>query len=84
MPKRITIDTLHIDDSQHPGNYQGLPLFADFNSEFTDESYVEKFPYVITEEVILKNITTASGKPLRVSDNPFMFKEVKVIRMDDE
>ena len=84
MPERITIDTLHIDDSQHPGNYQGLALFADFNPEFTDESYVEKFPYVITEEVILKNITTASGKPLRVSDNPFMFKEVKVTRMDDK
>ncbi len=44
----------------------------------TDDSYVEKFPYVITKEVILKNVTTASGKELRLSDNPFMFKKVKV------
>jgi hypothetical protein len=44
-----------------------------------DESYVEKFPYVITKEVILKNVTTASGKDLRISDNLFMFKGVKVI-----
>jgi hypothetical protein len=46
----------------------------------TDESYVEEFPYIITKEVILKNVTTASGKDLRVSDNAFMFKDVKVIK----
>jgi hypothetical protein len=31
-----------------------------------------------TKEVILKQVTTASGKPLRGSENPFMFKDVKV------
>ncbi len=82
MPERITIDTLHIDDSQHPDDYQGPALFADFNPGFTDASYDEKFPYVITGEVILKDVTTASGKPLRVSDNPFMFKDVKVTGID--
>ena len=46
----------------------------------TSGSYVEKYPYVRTKEVVLKNVTTASGKPLRVSDNGFMFKEVKVLR----
>jgi hypothetical protein len=40
---------------------------------------VEKFPYVKTKEVILKNVSTASGKELRLSDNTFMFKDVKVI-----
>jgi hypothetical protein len=44
----------------------------------TDDSYVEKFPYIRTREVILRNVTIASGKPLRLSDNPFMFKDVKV------
>jgi hypothetical protein len=44
----------------------------------TDESYVEKFPYIITREVVLKNVTTASGKELRISENPFMFKDVKI------
>ncbi len=78
MPERITIENLHIDDSQHPEHYQGPAIFTNFNPQMTDESYQEKFPYVRTREVILRNVTTSSGKPLRVSDNPFMFREVKI------
>ena len=78
MPERITIDTLHIDDSNHPAKYAGPAIFANFNPRMTDDSYVEKFPYVKTKEVILRNVTTASGKALRLGDNPFMFKDVKV------
>ena len=78
MPERITIENLHIDDSGHPEDYKGPAIFADFNPKMTDESYLEKFPYVRTREVILRNITIASGKTLRVSDNPFMFRDVKV------
>ena len=78
MPERITIENLHIDDSNHPEDYQGPAIFTDFNPQMTDDSYQEKFPYVKTREVILRNVTTASGKALRLSDNPFMFKDVKV------
>jgi hypothetical protein len=78
MPERITIENLRIDDSRHPDNYQGPALFTNFNPEMTDSTYQEKFPYVKTNEVILRNITTASEKALRISDNPFMFKDVKV------
>ena len=46
----------------------------------TDATYEEAYPYVKTETVVLKNVTTASDKPLRVSDNAFMFREVKVKR----
>lgn len=79
MPERITIENLHIDDSQHPENYQGPAIFSNFNPEMTDESYKEKFSYVKTREVVMKNVTTASGRELRVSDNTFMFKDVKII-----
>ena len=79
MPKQITIDTLRIDDTNHPDNYRGPAIFSDFNAKFTDDSYKEKYPYIKTEKVVLKNVTTASGKPLRLSDNPFMFKDVKMI-----
>ena len=79
MPERITIENLKIDDSNHPEDYQGPAIFANFNPKMTDNSYVEKFPYIKTREVILKNVTTASGKTLRLSDNPVMFKNVKVI-----
>ncbi len=79
MPAQIIIENLKIDDSNHPENYQGPAIFANINPEMTDDTYKEKFPYVITKEVRLKNVTTASGKPLRVSDNPFMFRNVKVV-----
>jgi hypothetical protein len=78
MPERITIENLHIDDSNHPEDYQGPAIFTDFNPQMTDDSYQEEFPYVRTREVILRNVTTASGKALRLSNNPFMFRDVKV------
>jgi hypothetical protein len=79
MPERITIEGLHIDDSSHPEDYQGPAIFSNINPQMTDDSYQEKFPYVKTREVILRNINTTSGKELRLSDNQFMFKDVKVV-----
>ncbi len=78
MPERITIEGLRIDDSNHPAEYDGPAIFANFNPNMTDDSYQEKFPYVRTREVVLGNVTIASGEPLRLSDNTFMFKDVKV------
>ena len=78
MPEKITIENLRIEDSQYPENYQGPVIFANFNPEMIDNAYEEKFPYVKTKEVILRNIKTASEKALRISENPFMFKDVKV------
>jgi hypothetical protein len=78
MPERITIDTLQIEDSSHPKDYRGPAIFANFNRSYTKASYKEKYPYIKTKQVVLKNVTTASGKPLRVSDNTVMFKDVKV------
>ena len=81
MPERITIDGLHIDDSRHPEGYRGPTIFADFNPRFTDATYEERYPYARTREVILNDVTTASGKPLFTSENPFMFMDVLVKRM---
>lgn len=78
MPERITIESLYIDDTNHPTQYKGPAIFGNFNRDLTDSSYVEKFPFVKTREVILRKVTTASGKPLRLSDSVFMFKDVKV------
>ena len=84
MPKTITIDGLHIDDRNHPDTYEGPAIFANFNRKNTSDNYVEKYPYVKTEEVILKNVSTASGKPLRTSDNTYMFKDVKIKFVDKD
>jgi len=78
MPERIIIENLHIDDSNHSENYQGPAIFSNFNPERTDDSYQEKFPYIKTREVLLRNVTTASGKAMRISDNTIMFRNVKV------
>lgn len=79
MPEKIIIENLKIDDSKHPEDYLGPAIFANFNPRMTSDSFVEKFPYVVTKEVKLKNVTTSSGKTLRVSDNPFMFRNVKIV-----
>ncbi|MCC5930248.1 MAG: hypothetical protein JJU28_13450 [Cyclobacteriaceae bacterium] len=78
MPWRITIENLTIDDSSHPEDYQGPAIFSNFNPEMLDETYQEKYPYIKTQEVILRNVATTSGKSLRISDNMFMFKDVKI------
>ena len=78
MPDRITIDGLHIDDSQHSNDYRGPTLFADFNPRYANTDFQQKYPYIKTREVLLNNITTASGKALRTSKNTFMFKDVLV------
>ena len=80
MPEQISIENLRIDDSNHPTDYQGPTIFANFNPQMTDDSYREKFPYIITRKVILKDVSTASGKNLRLSDNPFMFRNVEVVK----
>ena len=80
MPEKITIENLKIEDAGHPETYKGPAIFANFNKERTDETYVEKYPYIITKEVVLKNVTAESGKPLRVSDNGYMFRNVTVSR----
>lgn len=79
MPERILIENLKIDDTNHPADYEGPAIFSDFNPKMKDETYHEKFPYVLTREVVLKNVSTASGKSLKVSNNPFMFRNVKII-----
>ncbi|WP_339709368.1 hypothetical protein [uncultured Kriegella sp.] len=78
LPERITIENLHINDSNQPDDYQGPTIFKDFNQQMTDGSYQEKFPYVRASEIFLKNVTTESGKDLNISNNPFMFKDVQV------
>ena len=78
MPEKITIEKLRIDDSRHSEEYPGPAIFGNFNPKKTDDSYVEKYPYVITKEVILKNVTTSSGKEIRVSDNEYMFRDVMI------
>ena len=51
-----------------------------FNKGNTSAAYKEDFPYHVTEEVVLHNVTTVSGKPVNLSPNAYMFRNVKVVR----
>lgn len=76
MPERITIEKLRIDDANPPAAYDGPAILGNFNPGYKDASFTEKFPYMKTLEVTVTDVTTASGKPLRLSDNPVMFRDV--------
>ncbi|MDP1814220.1 MAG: hypothetical protein Q8K92_07190 [Leadbetterella sp.] len=78
MPTKIWIENLKIDDAKLSASYPGPAIFMDFNPEMKDDSYLEKFPYQITKEVLLKNVNASSGKAIRISDNAYMFRNVKV------
>ncbi len=78
MPERITIENLKINDTNASSGYKGPAIFGDFNPKKKDENYVEKFPYIVTKELTIKNITTASGKPYHISDNEYLFKDLKI------
>ena len=78
MPRRVVFDGLVIDDTGLPENYEGPFVFGMFNPKNTSSDYVEKHPYHVTEEVELRNVTTKSGRPVRLSPNEWMFRNVKV------
>ena len=59
---------------------ESMAIFSDFNPKIIDESFQEDFPYIKTEKVILNNISVSSDKKLVVSENPFMFRKVKIER----
>ena len=80
MPRKITVDGLVIYDENPPDNYQGPKIFATFNRAFTSDAYIEQYPYVITEEVAITNLIIKSGKPLITSNNPYMFRNVRITK----
>jgi hypothetical protein len=79
MPRKIVFDGLKIDDKNHPDKYDGPYAFVNFNPKNTSSEYVEKYPYTVTKELILRNVTTSSGKSLKISPNTWMFRNTKVI-----
>ncbi|MCC6165450.1 MAG: hypothetical protein IT182_19055 [Acidobacteria bacterium] len=78
MPREIAVDGLAIDDSHAPPDYQGPYLFTDPNGSGSDAS-PRPFPYRPTERVTVRNVTVASGRPLRTSPDTEFAARVRVI-----
>lgn len=84
MPHNITIDGLHIHDSKALAGWQGMYLFGNITPAHKDEAYendVAKngYPYHITETLTIRNFSSDTGKSWRLSANPFMYRNMKII-----
>lgn len=78
MPREITIDGLVIDDSHGPKDYQGAYLFTDPDGREADAA-ARPFPYRLTENVTIRNLTTVSGKKPRISPDSGFNARVRVV-----
>jgi len=77
MPREITIDGLVIDDRTRPQDYQGPFHFSDPDGANPDPA-TRPFPYRLTERVTITNLTTTSGRTLRISPDAAFATRVKV------
>lgn len=78
MPRRVLIDGLRIDDRSHPEGYLGPTIFGNFGQALSEAKPKPPFPYAMTEHVVLRNVETASGLPIRMSDHPSVLTSVDV------
>lgn len=79
LPQKITVDNLVIDDAAiRNGEYDGPAIMGTFGRNVSEPGLL---PYPVPETVTLKNVTTTSGKPLKVSYNEAMFADLEVSGM---
>jgi hypothetical protein len=78
MPREVTIDGLVIDDTHHPKEYQGPYLFTDPDGSSAGATS-RPFPYRMTEQVAIRNLTTVSGRKPRTSPDSEFNARVRVV-----
>jgi len=81
MPREVRIDGLVIDDRNHPKDYQGPYLFADPDGREAATA-ARPFPYRLTEQVTIRNLTTASGRKPRTSPDSAFAARVRVVEVN--
>jgi hypothetical protein len=79
LPQEVVIDELAIEDAKRGNSYKGPVVFGDFNSRMKDKSYKAPHSQVLPKLIAHRGVKTASGKPVRISTNSFMFKEVILV-----
>lgn len=72
LPEEVVIDNVTAADN--------AVIFGNFNWKNTSPAWKEKFPYHMPKKVTVRNSGTVSGAPLRLSSNPYMFRNVEVDR----
>ncbi len=76
MPNEVRVNGLKIMDGAGR-KYNGPCVFDNFNYEFKP-GYVEKYPYVRTQRVILQNVVTESGMKVQKALKPEFFTTTQV------
>jgi len=78
LPSRVVIDGLVINDSKLGKAYNGPTIYGNINPKMKNASYKMPHPQVLPEQVAYRGVETKSGKPIRLSENEFMFQKVEV------
>ena len=73
MPRNIKIDGLYIDDSLRRG-----PLYF-FQGPGSLDPSKTPFPFILTEKVEVKNLSTASGERPEISSNSYLVDSIVLI-----
>ena len=79
LPQKVVIDQLMIEDKKRGKGYKGPVIFGNINSSMKNKSYQPAYLQVLPMLVAHRGIKPASGKPVKLSTNEFMFKDVKFI-----
>ena len=76
MPREISIDGLFVDDSNHPQDYQGMYFLSDPDGGKDIKQADRPFPYERCQKLLVRRLTTASGKKPRISPNAQIKKSI--------
>lgn len=87
MPKNITIEKLHVDDSLATEKYSGIRLLGNIVEEWTSEDFEKKmgsegYPYRVPETLTISGFSSESGKNWTLTKNTYMYRTVKVTDLD--
>ena len=80
MPRRLVLEGLFVDDAHTSGESGEVYVFGPFNRNCTGDGVR---PYPVTEELVLRNVRTASGRPVKISRNTSLFRNVRIVREQD-
>ena len=87
MPRNITLENLHVDDSRATDKYTGIRLLGNIVEDWTNAEYEKKvgaegYPYSVPETVTISGFSSASGKNWTLTKNTYMYRTVKVTDLD--
>lgn len=76
MPRRIKIDQLLVHDNSPPDGYPGIAIFS---SPMGGLRQSHPFPYLRTEEIEMRGLKVASGRPVLVAEDATLAEAIKVV-----